>query len=179
MTLLEIAQRIDKSDSNASEIDFTNLAKEFNIPELIGFSDDQDRLKAYCIMNHYANSSSLDDIMYFLDDNPVGVSTAWEEGFKWFDKESALIINKYCRSLVKSNKQYRFIDINTEYPNTYTFKSISLRSTNDCIVNGKPAEIVMVYDDDCDIMLHDGTIIPLKNKDVQFKIHVTEDGDYE
>lgn len=178
MTLLEISQRIDKSDSNVSKIDFTNFAKEFNIPELIGFSGNQDRLKAYCIMNHYAKSD-LDDVMYFLDDNPVGVSIAWQEGFKWFNKESALVVNKYCRSLVKSNKQYRLIDTNTEYPNTYTFNHISLRSTNDCIVNGKSAEIVMVYDDECDVMLHDGTIIPSKNEDVQFKIHIIEENDYE
>lgn len=174
MTLFEIAQKIDKSKENSCKIKFSNFAREFHIRGLDDDYDNQVRLKAYFIIDEYAESD-IGTIMYFLDNKPVCISSSeYVKNFKWFDKESANAVETYCRCLV-NKKAYNFIDINTEYPETFGFKYLGLRTTDNCIVNGKAAIIKMRNNDDSvDIVFEDGSTMRIKSEDVRFKINIKE-----
>lgn len=185
MTLLEISQKIDKSRENTDTINFSSLAREFNIfADIDSHCTTQTRLKAYFIINQYAELDSDSDIgtvMYFLDDKPVCITTNSVQNyniriFKWFDEESMLLVKKFCINLL-TNETHRFIDIDTEYPETCSFKYLGLRSTNNCIINGKSAFIKMRNDDNSvDVQFEDGTkAFFVKPKDVCFKINIKED----
>ena len=95
MTLKEIAEKIDKSEKNRDYISFDALLYEFNMQEFYIDYDEPEakRLEAYWIGHWYCTDSWVGYRMYFLDGEPVGVSTQkgrkCEEMFEWFSNEAA------------------------------------------------------------------------------------------
>jgi hypothetical protein len=128
MTFKEIAEKIDKSEKNRDWIDFDHLFYEFNIPET--YVDDDEirtkRLTAYWIGRWLCTDSWVGYRMYFLDDEPVGVSTQkgrkCEEGFEWFSDEAANKVKDFLYELYKANNELRIniTDINDDIGNGYS-----------------------------------------------------------
>jgi len=101
MKLIDIANRIDKSPKNESQVDTMEFSSELNYEfDYVN----QDRLKAYWIANWYCTDSYVGYRMYFLDDEPVAVSLQpgrkSNETFEWFSKEMALRVRDYLISLM-------------------------------------------------------------------------------
>jgi len=101
MKLIDIANKIDKSERNESYVNTDQFSSEFN------YEFDwvkQDRLKAYWIGNWYCTDSYVGYRMYFLDDEPVAFSIQkgrkWSEKFNWISKELALKVREYLISIM-------------------------------------------------------------------------------
>jgi hypothetical protein len=124
MKLIDIVQKIDKSQGNESYVDVTDFNCELDLN--LDYTK-QDRLKAYFIGNWLCTDSWVGFRMYFLDDEPVAVSSQMgrksDEEFKWFSKNVALKVRDYLLSLVKENNDdlnLTICDLNDEYGDCYT-----------------------------------------------------------
>ena len=148
MKLINIANRIDKSQRNKSYVDIENFSSEFNFD--FGFNLQQDRLKAYWIGNWYCTDSYVGYRMYFLDDEPVAVSMQSgrksNETFEWFSKELALQVKDYLISLMSDNENelnIKLCNINDDIGDSFkiNFNSEILNPKN-ATYNGESIEIL-------------------------------------
>jgi len=122
MKLIDIANKIDKSKKNESQVDTMEFSYELNYEfDYVN----QDRLKAYWIGNWYCTDSYVGYRMYFLDDEPVAVSMQTgrksNETFEWFSKESALKVRDYLISLMSDDNELnvKICDINRDIGDSY------------------------------------------------------------
>ena len=123
MKLIDIAKRIDKSKGNESSVDTMEFSSEFNYDfEYVN----QDRLKAYWIGNWYCTDSYVGYRMYFLDDEPVAVSSQigrkYDEIFEWFSKELALKVRDYLIFIMPNSAEefnFKLCDINEDLGDSY------------------------------------------------------------
>jgi len=122
MKLIDIANRIDKSPKNESQVDTMEFSSELNYEfDYVN----QDRLKAYWIANWYCTDSYVGYRMYFLDDEPVAVSLQpgrkSNETFEWFSKEMALRVRDYLISLMSDDNELniKLCDINDDIGDSF------------------------------------------------------------
>jgi len=123
MKLIDIANKIDKSERNESYVNTDQFSSEFN------YEFDwvkQDRLKAYWIGNWYCTDSYVGYRMYFLDDEPVAFSIQkgrkWSEKFNWISKELALKVREYLISIMPKREDelnIKICDINEDIGDSY------------------------------------------------------------
>jgi len=145
MKLINIANKIDKSQKNESQVDTMEFSNELNYEfDYVN----QDRLKAYWIGNWYCTDSYVGYRMYFLDDEPVAVSMQTgrknNEEFEWFSNELALKVRDYLISLMSENElNIELCDINRDIGDSYqiNFNSEILHPER-AIYNGEPIEIL-------------------------------------
>jgi len=124
MKLIDIANKIDKSQKNESYVDIENFSSEFDFD--FGFNLQQDKVKAYWIGNWYCTDSYVGYRMYFLDGEPVAVSTQTgrksNEQFEWFSKELALKVKDYLISLMSKDENelnIKLCDINDDIGDSF------------------------------------------------------------
>ncbi|MFE8094447.1 hypothetical protein [Bacillus toyonensis] len=146
MKLIDIANRVDKSDKNRASVNIEELARELNVD--LDWVE-QDRIIAYWIGNWYCTDSYVGYIMYFFDDKPMAFSSQLgrkcDEGFHWFSLEIAEKVKEYLISLiVEENKiDVKICDINAEVQDNYIIEFNSqLLSSNRPMLNGEKVEIV-------------------------------------
>ena len=136
MKLIDIANRIDKSQKNESQVDTMEFSSEldYNFDYV-----NQDRIKAYWIGNWYCTDSYVGYRMYFLDDEPVAFSIQngrkSSEEFKWFSKELALKVKDYLISLMPNDNELNIelCDVNDDIGDSFKI------SFNNQILNPKRA----------------------------------------
>jgi len=147
MKLIDIANKIDKSKKNESQVDTMEFSSEFN--QEFDYVD-QDRLKAYWIGNWYCTDSYVGYRMYFLDDEPVAVSTQTgrkgDEDFEWFSKELALKVRDYLISLMQKDKDelnIKLCDINDDIGESFKISfNYEILNPDKAIYNGESIEIL-------------------------------------
>jgi len=147
MKLIDIANKIDKSEKNESYVDTDQFSSEFNY-EFDWIK--QDRLKAYWIGNWYCTDSYVGYRMYFLDDEPVAVSIQkgrkWPEEFNWLSKELALKVREYLISIMPKKEDdlyFNICDINEDIGDSYKIEFNSqILNINNAVLNGKPIKIL-------------------------------------
>ncbi|HHT7008742.1 TPA: hypothetical protein ACTZ3A_001281 [Bacillus cereus] len=106
MKLIDIANRIDKTDKNRTPVNIEGLARELNVD--LDWAE-QDKVTAYWIGNWYCTDSYVGYIMYFFDNKPMAFSSQLgrkcDESFHWFSLEIAEKVKEYLISLiVEENK---------------------------------------------------------------------------
>jgi len=145
MKLIDIANKIDKSQKNESYVDIEDFSSEFDFE--FGFNLQQDRIKCYWIGNWYCTDSYVGYRMYFLDDEPVAVSTQGgrksNEEFEWFSKELALKVKNYLVSLMSEELHIKLCDINDDIGDSFKINfNEEILNPNKAIYNGEPIEIL-------------------------------------
>ena len=137
MKLIDIANKIDKSQKNESYVDIEDFNSEFDFD--FGFNLQQDKIKCYWIGNWYCTNSYVGYRMYFLDDEPVAFSIQngrkSSEEFKWFSKELALKVKDYLISLMPNDNELNIelCDVNDDIGDSFKI------SFNNQILNPKRA----------------------------------------
>lgn len=189
MKLIEISNKIDKSNRNESYVDVTDFTREFQYDfDYI----EQDRLKAYWIGNWYCTDSYVGYRMYFFDGEPVAISSQLgrksDEEFEWFSEELALKVRDYLISLmIKKEVQLNFdiCDPNEEIGDGYKiqFNSQILNPEHACY-NGEPVKILeriketpdWGIDKELKVQLPSGEVTQMNINDLTFRYHVLSDG---
>lgn len=123
MKIIDIAKNIDKSKENECWVDIQELAHEF---DLYINCIDQEKLKSYWIGNWYCTDTYVGYRIYFLDDEPVCISSQrgrkWDEEFHWFSEKVAEKTKKYLATLVLEKDEkldIEICDINEDIGNSY------------------------------------------------------------
>lgn len=148
MKLIDIARQIDKSDRNKDWIDISEIGREFNLDVYDYIS--QDRLQAYWIGNWCCTDTLVGYKMYFLDDEPVGVSVQKarksDEEFEWFSKELAMRLRDYILSLmVEKDEELTFsiCDINDDIGDGFRIQyNGNIVNPNKATLNNEPVTIL-------------------------------------
>lgn len=184
MQLIDIAKKIDKSKNNECNIDSTDFSSEFNYNfEYV----EPERLKCYWIGNWYCTDSWVGYRIYFLDDEPVAVSTQQgrkcSEEFEWFSRELALKVRDYLISIMPKSEedlQFKLCDINEDIGEGYkiSFNSQILNYDN-AVLNGEAVKILERIRDTPDYGIDERLKIQLANgekaivniRDLDFKFH--------
>lgn len=185
---MEISRKIDKSKSNEAYVDITDFDDEFN------FNFDyieQERLKAYWIGNWYCTDSYVGWRMYFLDEEPVAVSSQLgrksSETFEWFSRELALKVKAYLISImVKQNEDelnIKLCNLNEDVGDSYKIEFNSqILDYKNVVYQGKSVEILERIKDNPDwgieknlrVKLPNGNETVLNVNELDFKYHLTQ-----
>jgi len=187
MKLIDIANKIDKSQKNESYVDIEDFSSEFDFD--FGFNLQQDKIKAYWIGNWYCTDSYVGYRMYFLDDEPVAVSMQTgrksNETFEWFSKELALKVKDYLISLMQKDDELniKICDINRDIGDSFkiSFNGEILNPKN-ATYNGESIEILERIKDTPDwgidemlkIKLGNGEEKILNVRDLDFKFNLVD-----
>lgn len=186
MKLIDIINRIDKSERNECYIYIEDLAwNEFDLT--IDYVE-QDRLKAYWVGNWYCTDTYVGYRVYFLDDEPVCISIQkgrkCDEVFRWFDKSLALKVKDYLLTLVfKEEKEDSFAlcDINEDIGEGYKIEFNSqILNSDKATIDGEPIEILerileepnYGIDRNLKVRLLNGEEKIVHIKDIEFKYHI-------
>ena len=182
VTLKQISETIDKSNSNEVTIDICEIGEDF------GFEApwvNQERLKGYWIGGWQCTDTWVGYVIYFLDDEPVGWSSQagrkCDTDYEWFGEQSADKVRKYILSLMQDkNSSVNLIDLNVEIGSGYqiNFNSQILHGTN-VLYKGKDATIVTKIkhtdygiDQLVEIKYSDGTLETVMIEKLQFKFNL-------
>lgn len=147
VTLKQISERIDKSSANEKTVDIMQLANDFNIN--LDWWIEQDRLKAYWMGGWNCTDTWVGYIMYFLDDEPVGVSSQLarrsDTEYEWFGVESATKVRDYLLSLIEKddsiNVAYASLDEEIGEGYTIGFNSQIVHG-NEATLDGKDVIVI-------------------------------------
>lgn len=148
MKLIDVINKLDKSERNECFIDIEDIAyKEFDLN--VGYVE-QDRLKAYWMGSWYCTDTYVGYRAYFFDGKPVGISIQkgrkYDEEFKWFSSELAIEVKKYLMSfLLKEEKEdvFSLCDINEEIGNGYKVSfNNQILNRDKATINGESIEIL-------------------------------------
>jgi len=185
MKLIDIANKIDKSNKNESYVDIENFSSEFDFE--FGFNLQQDRIKAYWIGNWYCTDSYVGYRMYFLDNEPVAVSTQAgrksDEEFEWFSKELASKVKDYLISLMSNELHIKLCDINDDIGDSFKISfNGEILNPKRATYNGEPIEILERIKDNPDwdidelltVKLPNGKVTILNVNDLDFKFNLME-----
>jgi len=105
MKVKDILARVDRQKQFEDYANITELATEMN---LYGdYYKDQDRLTVYFIGGWHCTDSSVGYRAYFLDDEPVAISTQvgrkCGEDIEWVSKEAYTKVRDYIGTLLEEN----------------------------------------------------------------------------
>lgn len=122
MKLRDIAKNIDKSKENQDEVCIPDICEELNI-NYCGWID-QERLICYWIGNWYCTDSWVGYRMYFLDNEPVAVSTQngrkSDEQFEWLSEEVFCKVRNYILSIIpKEELNIRLCSLDDDIGDSY------------------------------------------------------------
>lgn len=101
MKIIDIANKIDKSEKNEDWIDVTDIGNELGID--IPYVE-QSKLKCYWVGNWFCTDTYVGYRMYFLEGEPVAFSVQngrkSDENFHWFSNNLALQVRDYLLTLI-------------------------------------------------------------------------------
>ena len=100
MKIKDIVNSVNKSYANKSYVNIQNIAESMGIFDV--WSDDE-RLSSYFIGNWNCSGTYVGYRVYFLDDNPVAITTQLgrkcSEVFEWLSIDAYNCVKKYLQSL--------------------------------------------------------------------------------
>ena len=118
MNIIDIANKIDKTEKNEEWIDLREIANKLDLDIYSAdISYDQDRLKCYWVSRWLCDVEYVGQRMYFFDDEPVAISSKskCDEYFQWFSEECARKVRDYLLSFEREKELLiSLIDINDE-----------------------------------------------------------------
>lgn len=186
MKLIDISKKIDKSDTNKDWIDIYTLGREFDLE--VYDCNAQDRLQSYWIGNWCCTDTCVGYKMYFLDDEPVGISMQKarksDEEYEWFSKELALKVRNFVLSLmIEKDEELTFslCDINDDIGDGFKIDyNANIIHPDKATLNNEPVKILErireTPDHDIDqrlkIQLKDGEILEVNIHDLEFKFNL-------
>lgn len=183
MKLIDIANKIDKSQQNEDWVDVTEIGEELNID--MSYVE-QDRIKCYWVGNWYCTDSYVGYRMYFLDDEPVAFSVQngrkCSEDFNWFSLEAAAKVREYLLSLMSEEDKLTvtICDINEDIGDTYKIEFNGQILNSDRVsLNNEKVEIAEVIDKhpygidtELKVKLSNGEVKHVDIKDLDFGFHL-------
>lgn len=189
MKLIDIANRIDKSDKNKAYVHVDDLASELNVD--LDWAE-QDRITAYWVGNWYCTDSYVGYRMYFFDDELMAFSTQLgrkcDEDFHWISEEMAEKVREYLLTLLVKEEDeisVNICDFNQEVGDGYRidFNRQVLPGSRPTL-NGEPVEIVK-YLKNSDLGIDTLLLIKLPNgkeqeidiRKLKFGFYVNEEED--
>lgn len=107
---------VDKSTQFKQEVDINeNLAYRLNLTGFFGTWKEQSRLVFYFIGNWYSTDSYVGYRVYFLDDEPVAVTSQMgrkcDEDFEWVSKEAYNKVREYVKTFRTDDETEAEIDL--------------------------------------------------------------------
>jgi len=194
MKLIDIANKIDKSKKNECYINVSNFTynlnyDRFDYDEFDYDNESNQRLKAYWFGNWHCTDSYVGYKMYFLDNEPVAVSTQngrkSDEEFEWFSEELAIKVKNYLISLMPKKREVNITlcDINDDIGDGYKihYNGQLLPKYNKPIFNGESVKILEEMknkpygtDDRLKIKLNSGEEKEIGISDLDFKFYVND-----
>jgi len=186
MTLKEIAMRIDKTNKNEDTVCPTDFDEEFDHNFSYG---DQDSLKSYWMGNWCCTDTCVGYKMYFLNDEPVAVSTQpgrkCDVNIEWFSEELALKVRDYLLSLEIEKDKFCFQieDINHDIGDGYRICYNNQIINNDkAMLNNQHIKILEHIKDEPDYGIGSTLKVELSNgdsktvdvKDLRFAFNLSE-----
>lgn len=189
MKLRDIAKKIDKSKKNQDEVDISNISEELDI-NFYGWIE-QDRLVCYWIGNWYCTDSWVGYRMYFLDDEPVAVSTQngrkSDEQFEWFGKETACKVRDYILSIIpKEELSIKLCSLDDDIGDSYKISfNTQVLDWSRAKYEGEPIEFIERIRENPDygidqksrVKLSSGEEIIVDIKDLDFAFCLKKDGE--
>lgn len=189
MKIIDIANRIDKSERNEDWIDITSLAQdEFNI-SLYDYPQ-QSRLKCYWVSKWCCTDTYVGIRIYFLDDKAVGISKQdarkSDEYINWFSKEAAIKVRDFILTLFcekEEEEEFNLCDINEDIGDNYTINfNNSIIHRHKATYNNEPIEILERIRETPDwgidtmlkVKLPSGEITEVNIKELRFKFNLNE-----
>ncbi|WP_342490465.1 hypothetical protein [Bacillus sp. FSL R5-0443] len=185
MKLIDIANKIDKSKQNESEVDTQDIGRELgldNVPYV-----EQDRLKCYWVGNWYCTDSYVGYRIYFLDNEPAAFSIQlgrkYKESFHWFTLELATKVREYLLSLIQEKElNISICDINEDIGDSYKIEfNEQILNFNRARLNNEKVEILekikhtsFGINTEVKIKLPDGEEKHVDISDLDFDFHITE-----
>lgn len=120
MKIIDIANKIDKSPKNESDINFSELGYIFKL-NLNCFWAESERLKCYWVVFWMCTDTEVGYKLYFLDDKPVAFShqmyrTA-DENIRFFNNECSNAVKEHLLELMKDEEDVlniEYCDINED-----------------------------------------------------------------
>ncbi|PRS01365.1 hypothetical protein [Bacillus halotolerans] len=185
MKLIDIANKIDKSEQNRQWVDTDDIGYELRIDNVPCV--EQDRLKCYWVGNWYCTDSYVGYRMYFFDDEPAAFSIQLgrkcEESFHWFTLELAKKVREYLLSLNQEKElNISICDINEDIGDSYKIEfNEQILNFNRAKLNNEKVEILEKIkhttcgiDTKVKIKLPDGEEKHVDINDLNFDFHITE-----
>ncbi len=109
MKIKDIVQNVKKTKENRIVLSASELAKHVNLNEYDFEWKNQDRLVGYFLSTWYCTDSSVGIRVYFLDDQPVAISSQWGrkmgEDMEWLSKETYYKVKAYVESFRISKEE--------------------------------------------------------------------------
>ena len=104
MNIVEVMERVDRSDYNEYFIELGVFAEMFNINNLYGEYSNGDRLKSYWIIQVWDTDEYVGERIYELDGELVAyskqVGRTYDENFYWLGEKEYRDVRTYLLSLV-------------------------------------------------------------------------------
>ena len=186
MTLREIAKKIDKSRKNEDDVDISDICENLDI-YFYGWID-QDRLKSYWVTNWLCTDTWVGLLMYFLDDEPVGISfqsgRKSDKEFSWFSEECMHKVRDYILSIIPSNDvNCDYTSLDDEVGDTYKISfNNQVIDWGKGLYQGKPFKMIERvketpdYGIDSEVKIEiDGIQKIVSVEDIDFKYHVLDE----
>ena len=185
MKIIEIAQKLDKSNENEEWINTEELGRQFGID--VPYVK-QDRLKSFWVGNWYCTDTYVGYRMYFFDDEPVAFSVQngrkSNEDFEWFSLESATKVRDYLLTLITKEVELHvtICDVNEEIGDSFKIAYNSqILNTENVTFNGEKVTLLeriknKPYDIDTihKIQLPSGETKEVEIEELDFGFHVIQ-----
>ncbi|MGV4321254.1 hypothetical protein [Bacillus mojavensis] len=184
MKLIDIVNKIDKSTQNEDEVNTESIGYELGLDN-VPYAD-QDRIKCYWIGNWYCTDSYVGYRAYFIDNEPVAISTQLgrkcEENFHWFNLELATKVREYLMSLtLEKELNISICDVNEDIGDSYNIEfNAQILNSDRVKLNNEKVEILEKIkhtpygtDTKIRIKLPDGKEKNVDVGDLRFGFHVT------
>lgn len=185
MKLIDIANKIDKSENNEEFVNVDELGYIFDLN--VSWTE-QNRLKSYWVGNWYCTDTWVGYKMYFLDDEPVAFSIQQgrkcDENIKWFSQSLAIKVKKYLMELADNNKtEVDTCDINDDIGDSYKIEfNNQILNPENATYHGESIKILEHIKDDPDYGIDKNLKIQLPNNktkivnihDLDFKFNLAE-----
>ena len=188
MKLIEIANKIDRTEKNESYINMNRIGEVLNL-EL--YYAKQNRLKAYWVGGWCCTDTWVGYRMYFLDGQPVCYSEQrgrkCDEKFFWFSRELALKTRDYLLSLMEKDEdflKFDIVDINKDIEDGYYLDfNDQVIFKNRATLNGEKVEILEYIEDEkwkyvcekCRVQFMNGEEEIVGMNELKFKYNLIEE----
>ena len=188
MNIIEIIERLDKSEGNKDWIDTSKIGQEVGIFDMDYVQ--QERLTAYWVGSWMCTDTVVGYKVYLLDGEPMAFSTQTarksDEVFYWLSQEKGESVRSYLLSLKEEEESSQFNLINLEedlgegYHIDFSGQLLGLEKTG-AKLNGEPVKILervkhTEYNIDTDLIIErlNGETSRVSIRDLVFDFYLRE-----
>lgn len=195
MKLSELIHKVDRSERNSSSADIDDFSRALDLPTHIGWHQDFDNcVKGYFLIKWYCTDSWVGYRVYFMDDEPVAVSSQTgrksPEEIEFVSLEAAQKVKDFIKSLDPDDEfTPSLADMDLDIPElTYTVSFSSQLLVEEGFWNGQPAKVkrtcrgygnspedMGLEMDELDVVLPNGELKRIKCKDFIIPMHLQKE----